>query len=178
MVVGLGSRRFFLYQPDSLVAGYVPVKDYSAMSVGEMRALATHGASSTLPASVPESLSVSQVREGLSDREAELNALKANIEDTKNGTSDELRALKEEVERAMAALEKKKDKLMAELSAKREASEKEHLDRSCPGFTEKYPSWMVDLSEWKLAEDVHSLHSRNVSRFLKWFAEKAERGEV
>ena len=58
MVVGLGSRRFFLYQPDSLVAEYVPVKDYSEMSVGEMRALATHGASSTLPASVPESLSV------------------------------------------------------------------------------------------------------------------------
>ena len=49
MVVGLGSRRFFLYQPDSLVAEYVPVKDYSEMSVGEMRALATHGASSTLP---------------------------------------------------------------------------------------------------------------------------------
>lgn len=125
MVVGLGSRRFFLYQPDSLVAEYVPVKDYSAMSVGEMRALATHGASSTLPASVPESLSVSQVREGLSDREAELNALKANIEDTKNGTSDELRALKEEVERAMAALEQKKEKLMAELSAKREALEEQ-----------------------------------------------------
>lgn len=125
MVVGLGSRRFFLYQPDSLVAEYVPVKDYSEMSVGEMRALATHGASSTLPASVPESLSVSQVREGLSNREAELNALKANIEDTKNGTSDELRALKEEVERAMAALEQKKEKLMAELSAKREALEEQ-----------------------------------------------------
>ena len=125
MVVGLGSRRFFLYQPDSLVAEYVPVKDYSEMSVGEMRALATHGASSTLPASVPESLSVSQVREGLSDREAELNTLKANIEDTKNGTSDELRALKEEVERAMAALEQKKEKLMAELSAKREALEEQ-----------------------------------------------------
>ena len=125
MVVGLGSRRFFLYQPDSLVAEYVPVKDYSAMSVSEMRALAAHGTSSTLPASVPESLSVSQVREGLSDREAELNALKANIEDTKNGTSDELRALKEEVERAMAALEQKKEKLMAELSAKREALEEQ-----------------------------------------------------
>mgnify|MGYP006986006347 FL=1 len=59
----------------------------------------------------------------------------------------------------------------------REASEKERIDRVCPGFTEKRPSWMVDLSEWKLAEDVHSLHSRNVSKFLKWFAEKAERGE-
>lgn len=31
---------------------------------------------------------------------------------------------------------------------------------------------MVDLSEWKLAEDVHSLHSRNVSKFLSWVAQK------
>lgn len=31
---------------------------------------------------------------------------------------------------------------------------------------------MVDLSEWKLAEDVHRLHSRNVSKFVSWYVQK------
>lgn len=35
-----------------------------------------------------------------------------------------------------------------------------------PGFTSEHPGWMVKLSEWKIQNNVHRLHSRNVSAFL------------
>lgn len=126
MVVGIGTRLIFLYQPSVLISHYEPVKDYTDVSVGELRALAGKkggGVSATLPASPLDTVSVSQAQNELSDKKAALEALRASIREVEDGTNAELRSLKEEVERAMAALNAKKESLMAHLSAQKEELE-------------------------------------------------------
>lgn len=48
----------------------------------------------------------------------------------------------------------------------REAAERDIIEAKMPGFTSEHPGWMVKLSEWKIQNNVHRLHSRNVSAFL------------
>lgn len=128
MVVGMGESRFFLYQPETLILRYEPAKDYSGMSVGDIRALAGSNTLTTVPAVVADGLSVSQVRDAVSERTKELDQLKQQIENTKTEQSAELAELRAEVERAMAALEEKKTALMTELEQKREALQEQVED--------------------------------------------------
>lgn len=126
MVVGIGTRLTFLYQPQVLIAHYAPLREYSNVPVGELRALAGKkgsGVSATLPASPLDTVSVSQAQNELSDKKAALEALRASIREVEDGTNVELRTLKEEVERAMAAMEAKKEALMTKLSAQKEELE-------------------------------------------------------
>ena len=89
MVVGIGTRLIFLYQPSVLISHSEPVKDYTDVSVGELRALAGKkggGVSATLPASPLDTVSVSQAQNELSDKKAALEALRASIREVEDGT--------------------------------------------------------------------------------------------
>lgn len=56
--VALGSKEFFLVEHEGYLRDYTPVKDYSGMSVGEIRVLSSGTNISTpVPATVPDGLS-------------------------------------------------------------------------------------------------------------------------
>lgn len=118
--VALGSKEFFLVEHGGYLRDYTPIKDYSHMSVGEIRALSSGANISTpVPATVPDGLSANLIRQNVDAAEQELSDLEYQLRDAREERSAELAALKEEVERAMKALKEKKQALMDTLSAKK-----------------------------------------------------------
>lgn len=118
--VALGSKEFFLVEHEGYLRDYTPIKDYSHMSVGEIRALSSGANISTpVPATVPDGLSANLIRQNVDAAEQELSDLESQLRDAREERSAELAALKEEVERAMKALKEKKQALMDTLSAKK-----------------------------------------------------------
>lgn len=118
--VALGSKEFFLVEHEGYLRDYTPIKDYSHMSVGEIRALSSGANVSTpVPATVPDGLSANLIRQNVDAAEQELSDLESQLRDAREERSAELAALKEEVERAMKALKEKKQALMDTLSAKK-----------------------------------------------------------
>lgn len=118
--VTLGSKEFFLVEHEGYLRDYTPIKDYSHMSVGEIRALASGtNVSTPVPATVPDGLSANLIRHNLDAAKQELNDLESQLKDVREERSSELAALKEEVERALKALEEKKQTFMDTLNAKK-----------------------------------------------------------
>lgn len=118
--IALGSKEFFLVEHEGYLRDYTPIKDYSHMSVGEIRALASGtNVSTPVPATVPDALSANLIRHNLDATKQELNDLESQLKDAREERSSELAALKEEVERALKALEEKKQTFMDTLNAKK-----------------------------------------------------------
>ena len=118
--VALGSKEFFLVEHEGYLRDYTPIKDYSHMSVGEIRLLSSGANISTpVPATVPDGLSANLIRQNVDATEQELSDLESQLRDAREERSAELAALKAEVERAMKALKEKKQALMDTLSAKK-----------------------------------------------------------
>ena len=118
--VALGSKEFFLVEHEGYLRDYTPIKDYSRMSVGEIRLLSSGANISTpVPATVPDGLSANLIRQNVDATEQELSDLESQLRDAREERSAELAALKAEVERAMKALKEKKQALMDTLSAKK-----------------------------------------------------------
>lgn len=118
--VALGSKEFFLVEHEGYLRDYTPIRDYSHMSVGEIRLLSSGANISTpVPATVPDGLSANLIRQNVDAAEQELSDLESQLRDAREERSAELAALKEEVERAMKALKEKKQALMDTLSAKK-----------------------------------------------------------
>lgn len=118
--VALGSKEFFLVEHEGYLRDYTPIKDYSHMSVGEIRLLSSGANISTpVPATVPDGLSANIIRQNVDATEQELSDLESQLRDAREERSAELAALKAEVERAMKALKEKKQALMDTLSAKK-----------------------------------------------------------
>lgn len=118
--VALGSKEFFLVEHEGFLRDYTPIKDYSHMSVGEIRLLSSGANISTpVPATVPDGLSANLIRQNVDATEQELSDLESQLRDAREERSAELAALKAEVERAMKALKEKKQALMDTLSAKK-----------------------------------------------------------
>lgn len=118
--VALGSKEFFLVEHEGYLRDYTPIKDYSHMSVGEIRLLSSGANISTpVPATVPDGLSANLIRQNVDATEQELSDLESQLRDAREERSAELSALKAEVERAMKALKEKKQALMDTLSAKK-----------------------------------------------------------
>lgn len=118
--VALGSKEFFLVEHEGYLRDYTPVKDYSGMSVGEIRALSSGTNISTpVPATVPDGLSAKLIHQNADAARQQLTDLESQLKDAREGRSAELAALKEEAERAMKALEEKKQALMDMLNAKK-----------------------------------------------------------
>lgn len=118
--VALGSKEFFLVEHEGYLRDYTPIKDYSHMSVGEIRLLSSGANISTpVPATVPDGLSANLIRQNVDATEQELSDLESQLRDAREERSTELAALKAEVERAMKALKEKKQALMDTLSAKK-----------------------------------------------------------
>lgn len=118
--VALGSKEFFLVEHEGYLRDYTPIKDYSHMSVGEIRLLSSGANISTpVPSTVPDGLSANLIRQNVDATEQELSDLESQLRDAREERSAELAALKAEVERAMKALKEKKQALMDTLSAKK-----------------------------------------------------------
>lgn len=118
--VALGSKEFFLVEHEGYLRDYTPVKDYSGMSVGEIRVLSSGTNISTpVPATVPDDLSANLIHQNADAARQQLTDLESQLKDAREGRSAELAALKEEAERAMKALEEKKQALMDMLNAKK-----------------------------------------------------------
>lgn len=118
--VALGSKEFFLVKHESYLRDYTPVKDYSGMSVGEIRALSSGtNVSTPVPATVPDGLSAKLIHQSVDAAKQQLTDLESQLKDAKEERSAELAVLKEEAERAMKALEEKKQALMDTLNAKK-----------------------------------------------------------
>lgn len=118
--VALGNREFFLVEHEDYLRDYMPVKDYSGMSVGEIRALSSGtNVSTPVPATVPDGLSANLIHENVNAAKQQLTDLESQLKDARENRSAELAALKEEAERAMKALEEKKQALMDTLNAKK-----------------------------------------------------------
>lgn len=118
--VALGSKELFLVEHEGYLRDYTPTKDYSGMSVGEIRALASGtNVSTPVPATVPDGLSANLIHQNADAARQQLTDLESQLKDAREGRSAELAALKEEAERAMKALEEKKQALMDTLNAKK-----------------------------------------------------------
>lgn len=118
--VALGSKELFLVEHEGYLRDYTPAKDYSGMSVGEIRALASGtNVSTPVPATVPDGLSANLIHQNADAARQQLTDLESQLKDAREGRSAELAALKEEAERAMKALEEKKQALMDTLNAKK-----------------------------------------------------------
>ena len=118
--VALGSKEFFLVEHEGYFRDYTPVKDYSGMSVGEIRALASGtNVSTPVPATVPDGLSANLIHQNADAARQQLTDLESQLKDAREERSSELAALKAEAERAMRALEEKKQALMDMLNAKK-----------------------------------------------------------
>ena len=118
--VALGSKEFFLVEHAGYLRDYTPVKDYSGLSVGEIRALSSGvNVSTPVPATVPDGLSAKLIHRDIDAAKQQLTDLESRLVDAREGRSAELAALKEEADRAMKALEEKKQALMDTLNAKK-----------------------------------------------------------
>ena len=118
--VALGNREFFLVEHKDYLRDYTPVKDYSGMSVGEIRALSSGtNVSTPVPATVTDGLSANLIHQNVDAAKQQLTDLESQLKDARENRSAELAALKEEAERAMKALEEKKQALMDTLNAKK-----------------------------------------------------------
>ncbi len=69
-------------------------------------------------------------------------------------------------------------KLAYEHLQKREVEEMAAMHTHIPDLAERFPVWMVSLSQWKQRHNVRRITPYQAKRFTKWLVEQTEKGEV
>ena len=127
LVLGNEGEGVVVFDPEKHLA-YTPEKDYSDMTICQVRTMigAAGGeeAQAIVPKSVEDTLTTGNVQSHLEQQKQAMDSLSREMEAVKNAEVEGLREIQAQVEKLQMELRAKQDAMMAELSAKRNEMER------------------------------------------------------
>lgn len=127
LCLGNEAEGFLVIDPEKYLT-YLPEKDYSDMTISQVRAMlgAAGGedAQALVPKAVEDTLTTGNVKGHLEQQKQEMDDLRQQMEDVKEARAEGLLEIKAQLDKLQAELKAKQDAMMAELTQKRNEMER------------------------------------------------------